>query len=353
MSKFLVVLSGGQDSTTCLFDAVNTMGAKSVRAIAFNYGQRHDIELRSAAIIAEMAGVPLEVIDVQGILQSTSPLTSDTPPDQYESFSQMEEVVGNKVEKTFVPMRNSLFLTIAANRAVALGCTTVVTGVCGQDNANYPDCTEEFINKIETSINQSLGFIRYEGSKRVLDERYITISTPLMFMSKAQSVAFASRIPGCMKALAYSHTSYDGEYPPTKNNHSNLLRAQGFLESGLPDPLVLRGWLDGMMLLPATSNYMNAWHHCVRYGLVHVASMYDHDYAYELTADWGKCFKKGDIVWKYLRDDFGMGVSKLELTSEPHVSVTRNPDGSNCFYTPPASVLSKITITDALGKMRI
>jgi len=255
--KALVVLSGGQDSTTCLYQALQDFGKGNVFAIAFDYGQKHSIELQSAQTIAIMAGVELEVINVRGLLVSMSPLTNPfVDLDRYESFSKMEAEVGDKVEKTFVPMRNSLFLTIAANRALSIGCTTVVTGVCGQDNANYPDCTEEFINKIETSINQSLGFIRYEGSRRILDERYITISAPLMFMSKADTVQLAVDLgDDCLKALAYSHTSYDGKYPPTDPNHSNLLRAQGFLEACTPDPLVVRAVSQGLMELPAGDNY--------------------------------------------------------------------------------------------------
>ncbi|QDB70842.1 7-cyano-7-deazaguanine synthase [Pseudomonas virus PBPA162] len=352
MKKALVVLSGGQDSTTCLFDAVRKFGKKAVHCIAFDYGQRHAIELQSARTVAVIAGVELEEIDVQGILHSTSPLTSDTPPDQYESFHQMEEVVGDKVEKTFVPMRNSLFLTIAANRAVELGCTTVVTGVCGQDNANYPDCTEEFIKKIESSINQSLGLIYRNGAVTTTDERYIHISTPLMHMSKAQSVAFAMGIPGCMKALAYSHTSYDGEYPPVKHNHSNLLRAQGFIEALLPDPLVLRGWLDGLMQLPGTVNYMDPWHYVFSYGLCSVKDLEPHDWAYQMTEKYEN-FNVGDVVWPYNMYDFGMAKSKTEFSMVAHINICRSPAAEHCFYTIPASNVKRISITDAIGLMAI
>lgn len=248
--KALVVLSGGQDSTTCLYMAIQQYGTLNVSAVAFDYGQKHVIELESATNIALLAGVDLEVIDVKGLLKSMSPLTNAaTPLDKYENFEVMEAEVGTKIEKTFVPMRNSLFLTVAVNRALALGATRVVTGVCGQDNANYPDCTADFIHKIEESINESLGRI-------FSDNDYIRIQAPLMFMSKAQTVQEAIDLGNdCLKALAYSHTSYDGKYPPVDNNHSNLLRAQGFLEACTPDPLVVRAACEGLMPLPMTDNY--------------------------------------------------------------------------------------------------
>ena len=249
--KVLVVLSGGQDSTTCLFWATHNFGKENVYAITFDYGQRHEIEIDSAGCVASMAGLPAdrwELIKVPDILKSTSPLTSANELDKYSSFEAMEEEVGSNVEKTFVPMRNSLFLTIAFNRAVALGCDVIVLGICEADNANYPDCTELYRHRMQTALNQSLGF-------ETTDPQAIAVMAPLMYMSKAESVKMAITLPGCMEALAYSHTSYDGKYPPTDNNHANILRAKGFELAGVPDPLVVRAWKEGLMALPLTANY--------------------------------------------------------------------------------------------------
>ena len=85
--------------------------------------------------------------------------------------------------------------------------------------------------------------------------RPIKIVTPLMRFSKAQTVKAAYAIPDCWSALAYSHTSYDGLYPPTGMNHANILRANGFLKADLPDPLVIRAFCEGLMRLPDTANY--------------------------------------------------------------------------------------------------
>ena len=83
----------------------------------------------------------------------------------------------------------------------------------------------------------------------------IGIWTPLINKSKAETVKIAHQIPECWEALAYSHTSYDGKYPPTDMNHANVLRADGFEKAGLPDPLVLRAVDEGLMELPETDNY--------------------------------------------------------------------------------------------------
>lgn len=244
-TKALVVLSGGQDSTTTLFWAIRKFD--EVHAVTFDYGQRHRIEIEAARTVAKMAGVKShEIIELPNCLHSTSPLTSDNPLEQYEDPDQMAEVIGDRVEKTFVPMRNMLFLTVAMNRAVELRCGVVVTGICQEDNANYPDCREEFRERFEAAANTALGL---EGSF------CIDVLAPLMYMDKADTVRMAYADPACWAALAFSHTSYDGKYPPTDMNHANVLRADGFARAGLPDPLVLRAHREGLMDLPAGCNY--------------------------------------------------------------------------------------------------
>ena len=242
--KALVVLSGGQDSTTCLFMAKTL--AKEVHAISFDYGQVHSIELDAARKVSELAGVTShELVTIPDVLMSTSPLTNQgNGLEKYTSFEEMEQIIGSRVEKTFVPMRNTFFLTIAANRAVSLGADALVTGICQEDNANYADTTEIYRLKLEQAFQESL-----RGSAA------LSILAPLMFCSKADTVRLAYSMPDCWKALGYSHTSYDGKFPPTDNNHSNVLRAHGFEEANLPDPLVVRANQLGLMELPKTPNY--------------------------------------------------------------------------------------------------
>lgn len=244
-TKALVVLSGGQDSTTCLAWALQRYD--EVHAITFAYGQRHLVEIEAAILVVKCLGAAShEVYDLgEGILDSTSPLLSDNLLEQYEGH----ESLPGGIENTFVPMRNQLFLTIAANRAFVLGCTNLITGVCEEDSGGYPDCRQSFIDSMMTTCN--LG--TFTGEVGAMPS--LTIHTPLMNLTKAESVSLACAIPGCYQALAFSHTAYDGQYPPLGHDHATLLRAKGFEEAGIPDPLVLRAYSAGLMVLPTTENY--------------------------------------------------------------------------------------------------
>lgn len=252
MTKAIVILSGGQDSVTCLFMSMAKYGKENVSAIAFDYAQRHSVELRSARFIAEtLVGIPFEIINIGGLLGGTSPLTNASETlETYDNFQQMEEIIGNRVEKTFVPMRNSMFLTIGGNRAIVAGADVLVTGVCQSDNANYPDCTQGFIREMQASINESLGRPWHGPEALVID-------TPLMHLTKAESIHTALQLEGCYQALAYSHTAYDGAFPPG-NDHASVLRAEGFIIAGVPDPLIVRAmWSGKLATYPTTPNYQN------------------------------------------------------------------------------------------------
>lgn len=246
-SKALVVLSGGQDSTTCLFWAKQHV--EEVHAITFDYGQTHAIEIEAASRVGKLAEVAShEYVRLGAILKSMSPLTNPAVPlERYADYESMDQIIGDRVEKTFVPMRNALFLTIAANYAVALGAEFIMTGVCQADNANYPDCRQSFIDSQRRTINEALG---HQGNG-------IAIVTPLMNLTKAESIRLAMDVGGYYP-LAFTHTAYDGKYPPVGHDHASVLRAHGFEEAGVPDPLVIRAVMEGYMSLPATANYSDA-----------------------------------------------------------------------------------------------
>ena len=226
MKKILVVLSGGQDSTTCLYAMKTWWPSAEIHAITFDYGQRHSIEIECAVKIAAMAGVAShEIVHLpEGILAGTSPLTDHSI--EVEKYDSAETLPGG-LEKTFVPMRNALFLTIAANRAYVLGADTMVTGVSEEDFGGYPDCRANFL-------------VAMAGMIRKATEKTIHLEAPLLHLTKEQTVNLAIKLPGCMEALAFSHTCYNGTVPPCGSCHACLLRAKGFEQAGIVDPLTKR-----------------------------------------------------------------------------------------------------------------
>lgn len=234
-SSALVVLSGGQDSTTCLLWAKREYDI--VHTVSFDYGQKHSIELSSAAVVSLMVGADSHRrLNVSGLLRGRSPLVNPrTELETYTDFDSMDKTIGDRVELTFVPLRNPLFLLVAANLALSLDCYNVVTGVCAMDNANYPDCSQMFVNVMTRMMREALGMYRiaYDGPQ-------LNLVTPLIDMSKAETVALAASFPDGMATMAYTHTCYAGKVPPCGVCHACTLRAEGFKLAGVPDPLIER-----------------------------------------------------------------------------------------------------------------
>jgi 7-cyano-7-deazaguanine synthase len=219
--KALVVLSGGQDSTTCLFWAIQKFGKQAVETVTFDYGQRHRIELECAAKIASKAGVKntLLPIDTFNVLGATA-LTDDQIAVQSELDAETQ------LPNTFVPGRNLIFLTYAAALAYKRGIKHLVTGVAQTDYSGYPDCRDETIKAITKAINLGM-------------ETEIEIHTPLMYLSKAETVRLAKEV-GALEAMSDTHTCYNGQRPPCGECPACVLRAKGFEEAGIPDPLLVR-----------------------------------------------------------------------------------------------------------------
>jgi 7-cyano-7-deazaguanine synthase len=165
MSKALVVYSGGQDSTTCLFWAKKHFD--EVLAIAFNYGQRHITELDAAKKIAAEANVDLKIFNINLLNEVSHNSLTDTAIDV--EINQPD----NRPPNTLVEGRNMLFLTYAAIYAKANGINDIITGVGQADYSGYPDCRNEFI----LSLNQTLHLS--------MDYEY-HIHTPLMWLDKSE-----------------------------------------------------------------------------------------------------------------------------------------------------------------------
>jgi 7-cyano-7-deazaguanine synthase len=214
----LVVLSGGQDSTICLAWALRRYAR--VETITFEYGQRHLIELACAAQIAELAGVPNRLLSVGSLAQ----LGGNALCGQEEIAEGVRSE--NGLPNTFVPGRNLLFLTLAAAFAYQRGISELITGVCQTDYSGYPDCRETTMAALQAALRAGM-------------DAPFTIHTPLMHLSKAESIRLAQE-EGAMDLLAWSHTCYRGTQPPCGHCPSCELRAKGFAAAGVADPLLER-----------------------------------------------------------------------------------------------------------------
>lgn len=218
-SSAVVVLSGGQDSTTCLAWAKNRYA--EVSAITFDYGQRHRIEIDAAKKIATLAGVARHrIITVSSLAElGGNALIS--------SHMQVEkETKSSSLPNTFVPGRNLIFLTLSAAWAYQIDCLDIVTGVCQTDYSGYPDCRNNTIIAQNLAINLGM-------------EKPFRIHTPLMWLTKSESILLARR-EGGLDWLAWRHTCYNGVFPPCGECPACVLRQQGFREANLPDPLLNR-----------------------------------------------------------------------------------------------------------------
>ena len=169
----LVVFSGGQDSTTCLFWAKKRF--RKVYALSFLYGQKHEKEVELARAIAEKAEVDFHVMDVSFVGRLGKNSLTDL------SVKMDEEKPADSCPNTFVPGRNLFFLSIAAVYARELGVSHLVTGVSQTDFSGYPDCRDSFIKSLNVTLNLAM------------DEQFV-IHTPLMWIDKAQTWALADEL---------------------------------------------------------------------------------------------------------------------------------------------------------------
>ncbi len=225
--KAVVLLSGGLDSTTTL--AIAGSEGYELYAISFRYGQRHVVELESAKRIAARMGVQKHVIvDIDLRQFGGSALTDDIEVPKGRSA----EAISSGIPITYVPARNTIFLSFALGWAETLGSQDIFIGVNALDYSGYPDCRPEFIAAYERMANLATK-AGVEGRQR------LKIHTPLIELRKAQIIA-----RGLALGIDYGMTSscYDpgpaGE--PCGSCDSCVLRAKGFGELGAVDPLLKR-----------------------------------------------------------------------------------------------------------------
>ncbi|AST00146.1 7-cyano-7-deazaguanine synthase [Geobacillus thermocatenulatus] len=185
--KAVVVFSGGQDSTTCLFWAKQQFGA--VEAVTFDYGQRHRREIEVAQAIAAELGVRHTVLDMSllGQLAPNALTRDDIAIEQKEG----------ELPTTFVDGRNLLFLSFAAVLAKQRGARHIVTGVCETDFSGYPDCRDVFIKSLNVTLNLAMD---YE----------FVIHTPLMWLTKAETWQLADELGALEFIRTKTLTCYNG-----------------------------------------------------------------------------------------------------------------------------------------------
>jgi 7-cyano-7-deazaguanine synthase len=196
----VVLLSGGQDSTTC-FHYARRKYEKGIYAVLFDYGQRHRVELELAADTARQYGVewrilPVEALGQMGLASLTNDGIANTPGGAAAADGWHAQ---HNLPPSFVPGRNALFFSLAASLAVPLGYDAIVTGVCGTDHAGYPDCREGFVSSMQEALRHGL------------DSPDFRIDAPLLKFTKAQTWALADALGILGRIVTGTHTCYEGQ----------------------------------------------------------------------------------------------------------------------------------------------
>jgi 7-cyano-7-deazaguanine synthase len=223
----VVLLSGGLDSATCLAIAGDE-GFAPV-ALSFRYGQRHEAEVEASRRLAEKAGIEHVVCDIDLRTFGGSALTADIDVPKHDVVDQLDdEVADGAIPVTYVPARNTIFLSFALALAEVRGANDIFIGVNALDYSGYPDCRPEFIDAFAAMANLATR-AGVEGSTP------LTIHTPLIALTKAEIIE-----RGVALGVDYALTTscYDPTPAGLACGHcdSCLLRARGFRDAGVPDP---------------------------------------------------------------------------------------------------------------------
>jgi 7-cyano-7-deazaguanine synthase len=222
--RAIVLLSGGLDSYTAA--AIAKSEGFALNALTVHYGQRHAREIESARAVARWLGVDkhLELsIDLRAI--GGSALTSDLDVPRDRDLSE------TSIPSTYVPARNTIFLSLALGWAEVIDAAAIVMGVNALDYSGYPDCRPEFVLAFER--------LAVVATRAGVEGRRFRVHTPLIAMSKAQIIRRGTQL-GLDYGLTTSCYDPDPTGRPCGHCDSCLLRAKGFEEAGVPDPLASR-----------------------------------------------------------------------------------------------------------------
>tara|TARA_R100000664_G_scaffold3047_2_gene7169 strand:+ start:1624 stop:2241 length:618 start_codon:yes stop_codon:yes gene_type:complete len=199
MKDVVILFSGGQDSTTCLYWAKQKFD--KIYAVGFDYGQKHKIEIESAQKICDKENISYKIFNIADLLKTN-----------------------NKTNLRLTEGRNSLFITIAGIYAKGLGVSDLITGTCQMDFQDYPDCRRKFIDSIQLTLTLGMD----------VDFR---IHTPLMYLSKAETWKMAKELNILNVIINDTMTDYNGSNVFNEwgyginNNHATELRVNGYYEA--------------------------------------------------------------------------------------------------------------------------
>jgi 7-cyano-7-deazaguanine synthase len=222
LPKAVVLLSGGMDSTTA--GAVAREQGFELYALSFRYGQRHAAELDAAGRVAEWLGARRHVvleIDLRGF--GGSALTGDLEVPKDTPLEQ----IGTGIPATYVPARNTIFLSFALGWAEVLGAADLFIGANALDYSGYPDCRPEYIEAFERMANLA--------TRAGVEGRRLRVHTPLIALTKAEIVKLGQRL-GVDYRLTWSCYDPTPQGTPCGRCDACLLREKGFREAGMEDP---------------------------------------------------------------------------------------------------------------------
>jgi 7-cyano-7-deazaguanine synthase len=220
MSKAVVLLSGGLDSTTTLAQAI--ADGHEVVALSFRYGQRHSKELDSAANVAKYYGVRHVIVDIDLSMFRSALTNKDIEVPENRDESQM----GSDIPVTYVPARNIIMLSVAAGLCESVDADRIYIGANVIDYSGYPDCRPEFFYAFEKMINV--------GTKSGVEGHPIRIETPILQCSKADIVKLGKKLEA---PLHLTWSCYEGGEKACGKCDSCQLRLKGFEEAGYKDEI--------------------------------------------------------------------------------------------------------------------
>ncbi len=220
MKKAVILLSGGLDSAVTLFLAQSK--GYGCYCLNFDYGQRHRVEMAMAKSLAARAGADLKIVKLDfpwggsSLIDKKSALPKDRSP---------AEISSSGIPSTYVPARNTIFLSIAASYAEAIGADAIFIGAHSEDSSGYPDCRENYLEAFDEVIKI--------GTKRGIEKK-LKLEFPLIKLSKSGIISLGRRL-----GVPFERTwsCYKGDKSPCGKCDSCVLRAKGFKETGAKDPV--------------------------------------------------------------------------------------------------------------------